>query len=1265
MKKLLVIAILMLALVFTVVACTGGETTEDTTVGDTTVETPTDAPTEEPTDAPTEEPTDAPTEEPTEEPTDAPTEKPTEKPTEPPTEPPTEEPTADPAEPVWIIEPDALNTIAQSSVQTEAQQIVSSEVITEGAYTFVRLIASGNDDPYVAIIPLGSSYTMPNYLAVKYRTNSTNNGQFFMGSGAGWNGQGDFFGVDWNQDSEWNFMIVDITAVGLTSVTDGLITYGRFDFFAGASAEGDYIDIEYIAFFNTPEYASAYEFEKHPPYLEADDPAAGKKNHSFDTFYVNNQMYFPEDGGAGDKLTAQDNTITFAPGEAHDSMILRGWIGFEQPIDSFGYFLDNYEMVFNPDYTKPTEDGVKAAGGEHALRFEIYVPLAELKSNDHFAGFVAKLADGTIVRLRENITVDLADDITDTFISDVASNAEGTDLQASDLANFFTVTYGAGEPHAVTGGAYNYGGINEMFTTVDGLYAYTVNMTSAVATSMMFVRGTHVVHSVDLPEPDGAGLFPINNYYETDGNGHMGGAGVYAAIVNGQLNLYVKAYDDASKTHIALKKYTVDVLGTSLTIADAGDTLYVLAGDQLVATVALSGETTYEKICDVAEGVTFAQTAVVTLYDGTTETIENTMIVATYQSQIGMAIRGGSTTFKSVKVQSLSDVTIPAKFYAPAVPVEHDYVADGLVAMYDGAMNTRDGQVTDSTVWEDLIGVNNINVTINEKNYFTSEGLMLNGVQNYFPQTIVDVINGNSFTFEFSIADLNVIGRDFATIVNATADRFALFYRTSNGVLEFKFAGCPGPQRNIIQNALPILQDAVITITYEIGGNSIIYINGQHVSTMPAQGAFEAVDLFFGHKEETKLFSALFRGFRIYDRALTAEEVLHNFNVDAKTETPVEPVLPTMPEAGMSFDATLYHGIKTLESAPLTIEAWLKLDTAARAGVIYGNYSSANPPTLSVSLEIHENGVPRLYYTNENSIPCDVRFNDVHVNTGDWVHLVITYEAETNTLYCYVNGELAQTVNPAANGMNSFLTPTHAPMAVGGDLRNSNGQSFKGQLASVTVYGDLRTADEVKADMYAPLNAPNMDGLLAAYDLSAYGAGAPEDILDLSGNGYHITKGADNEIGTPAVENYLVPQSQWVITGHNTQLNDSTNPMVAAGGIESAALLHQGSIALGEIDLSKYSKVVVMWGCDNSDVTINHYNANANNRIMLLNAEMAMVMSPAEGTVIAGGTYELKGWKVTAFEIDLTGIDYNGPVWLAIDALPGTFALVASVEFIA
>ena len=286
MKKLLLIAILMLALVFTVVACNNEPVVDDTTADTTVAENPTEAPTAEPTDEPTAEPTAEPTDEPTDEPTVEPTDEPTAEPDEPtaeptdeptaeptsestdeptaePTDEPTEGSTADPADPVWIIEPDAINTIAQSTVQTEAQQIVSSEVITEGGCTFVRLIANGKDDPYVAIIPLNSNYTMPHYMAVKYRTNSASNGQFFMGSGAGWNGNGDFFGVDWNQNSEWNLMIIDISAAGLTSITDGLITYTRFDFFAGASAEGDYIDIEYVAFFNTAEYAAAYDFEAH------------------------------------------------------------------------------------------------------------------------------------------------------------------------------------------------------------------------------------------------------------------------------------------------------------------------------------------------------------------------------------------------------------------------------------------------------------------------------------------------------------------------------------------------------------------------------------------------------------------------------------------------------------------------------------------------------------------------------------------------------------------------------------------------------------------------------------------------------------------------------------------------------------------------------------------------------------------------------------------------------------------------------------------
>ena len=142
-----------------------------------------------------------------------------------------------------------------------------------------------------------------------------------------------------------------------------------------------------------------------------------------------------------------------------------------------------------------------------------------------------------------------------------------------------------------------------------------------------------------------------------------------------------------------------------------------------------------------------------------------------------------------------------------------------------------------------------------------------------------------------------------------------------------------------------------------------------------------------------------------------------------------------------------------------------------------------------------------------------------------------------------------------------------------------------------------------------------------------------------------------------------------MISGHKTVIttpdDDTHGAMISAGGVDSAALLHQGSIALGEIDLSKYSKVVIMWGSDNGDGTKDLYAKNEHNRFALVNADKNMVMSPAEDTIVAAATYELHGWAVAPIEIDLTGIDYNGPLYLTHDSLTGGFALVYSIEFVA
>ncbi|MBE6585451.1 MAG: hypothetical protein E7645_02865 [Ruminococcaceae bacterium] len=171
-----------------------------------------------------------------------------------------------------------------------------------------------------------------------------------------------------------------------------------------------------------------------------------------------------------------------------------------------------------------------------------------------------------------------------------------------------------------------------------------------------------------------------------------------------------------------------------------------------------------------------------------------------------------------------------------------------------------------------------------------------------------------------------------------------------------------------------------------------------------------------------------------------------------------------------------------------------------------------------------------------------------------------------------------------------------------------------------------------------------------------------------AGMTFTISAEETTEPTEPTGKNLIIPQDQWVISGHMPQIvtpdHATHGGMVAAGGVESAALLHQGSIGLGEIDLAKYSKVIIYWGSDASQVTIDAYNANANNRFALVNADKNSTMSPDESTIIAAATYELHGWNVEPFEIDLTGVDYNGPVFLTHDSLPGGFALIYSIEFV-
>ncbi len=206
----------------------------------------------------------------------------------------------------------------------------------------------------------------------------------------------------------------------------------------------------------------------------------------------------------------------------------------------------------------------------------------------------------------------------------------------------------------------------------------------------------------------------------------------------------------------------------------------------------------------------------------------------------------------------------------------------------------------------------------------------------------------------------------------------------------------------------------------------------------------------------------------------------------------------------------LYRTAQRLDKHPHTYEAWVKVAKNAPAselGVIAGNY--LNGKNASYGFEIRKNGNPFLWMGYGGS-GTDQRlsFDKVDLRTGEWTHVAVTFDS--TTAYCYVNGELKQTLSAKLPDVDMTRTDV---LCIGGDLRSGNGRWLKNtELSSVALYSDMRTADEIKADM-AQIALDDAD-ILAAYDFSARDASSLKDISpkdrDLNYNGKLFVGGQED-----------------------------------------------------------------------------------------------------------------------------------------------------------
>ena len=202
---------------------------------------------------------------------------------------------------------------------------------------------------------------------------------------------------------------------------------------------------------------------------------------------------------------------------------------------------------------------------------------------------------------------------------------------------------------------------------------------------------------------------------------------------------------------------------------------------------------------------------------------------------------------------------------------------------------------------------------------------------------------------------------------------------------------------------------------------------------------------------------------------------------------------------GTTFTNTSYYETKNaIASTPHTFEAWIKVDANLsddiRPGVIAGNYKDNS--TQSFSFELHKKGQPALWWydgTNTGS----KTFSDIDLRTGEWTHLAMIVDETKGTVSCYVNGELKQTIEKSCGTITDLRA-----FRMGVDYRSNNsGLSPEYvELASVAIFSDMRSVDEIQADM-SNINTEDTS-LLGLYDISDK---EPDALKDLSSYENHLT----------------------------------------------------------------------------------------------------------------------------------------------------------------
>ncbi len=295
-------------------------------------------------------------------------------------------------------------------------------------------------------------------------------------------------------------------------------------------------------------------------------------------------------------------------------------------------------------------------------------------------------------------------------------------------------------------------------------------------------------------------------------------------------------------------------------------------------------------------------------------------------------------------------------------------------------------------------------------------------------------------------------------------------------------------------NAVACFEKCSFTVTESSGEyNNAALVVSQGTVAVINSGTYTGADYsVYAQGGKLTVIGGVFKG-SLYEGADNAEILISGGTFDTDITDMVyhnssvteENGLYTVTDNSVGFWGENHYKMKnTLDAMPATVEATVYLSPTVddMGGPILSNYTNSSAGTFK--LDIGTNGRPRIYLSDASARVISHTFN-TDIRTGGWAHIALVFDVESDSILLYLDGQLKET--KAASGLELFAL--NAPLRVGSnndydtyDRWYQSGVFFEGKLASLTMYSDIRTAEEIALDMKSVL--PTGDNIEADYRFS-------------------------------------------------------------------------------------------------------------------------------------------------------------------------------------